>query len=104
MSDLPDIPIPDSTEGVGIPSGEPGRKPGGGITIPWRLVSALIVFGIIVIFALQNTQSVNVNFLFWDFDVLLIVLITVTMVLSVVFGDMIDWWWKRRKKKRTEET
>ncbi len=100
MSDIPGI--SDSTEGVGIPSGPSGEKPGGGIAFPWRLVSALVVFGIIVIFALQNTQSVPVHFLFWDFDVLLIVLITATMVLSVVFGDMIDWWWKRRKKKREE--
>ena len=103
MSDIPDIPIPDSTQGVGIPTGEPGRRPGRDITFPWRLVSALAVFGIIVIFALQNTQSVDVNFLFWDFGIPLIVVITGTMVLSVVFGDMIDWWWKRRKKKRKED-
>ena len=103
MSDIPDIPIPDSTEGVGIPGGDTGPKPGRQIAFPWRLVSALVVFGIIVTFALQNTQSVPVHFLFWDFDVLLIVLITATMVLSVVFGDMIDWWWKRRKKKRDGE-
>ena len=103
MSDIPDIPIPDSTQGVGIPSGVPGPKPGGRIAFPWRLVSALAVFGIIVVFALQNTQSVDVNFLFWEFSIALIVLITATMVLSVVFGDMIDWWWKRRKKKHKED-
>ncbi|NNC93692.1 MAG: DUF1049 domain-containing protein [Acidimicrobiia bacterium] len=103
MADIPDIPIPDSTQGVGIPTGEPGRKPGRDIAFPWRLVSALAVFGIIVIFALQNTKSVDVNFLFWDFGIPLIVVITATTVLSVVFGDMIDWWWKRRKKKRSED-
>ncbi len=101
MADIPDIPIPDSTEGVGIPTGP--AKPGRAIAFPWRLVSALVVFGIIVIFALQNTDSVDVNFLFWDFSIPLIVLITATMVLSVVFGDMIGWWWKRRKKKHQEE-
>jgi uncharacterized integral membrane protein len=102
MADIPDIPIPDSTQGVGIPTGGPG-KPDRSIAFPWRLVSALAVFGLIVTFALQNTQSVDVNFLFWDFGVQLIVVITATMVLSVVFGDMIDWWWKRRKKKRKED-
>ncbi len=100
MADTPDIPIPDSTEGVGIPSGGPASKPGRTFTIPWRLVAALTVFSIIVIFALQNIDSVDVNFLLWDFGIPLIVVITATMVLSVVFGDMIDWWWKRRKKKR----
>mgnify|MGYP001817128037 CR=1 FL=1 len=104
MSDLPDIPIPDSTGGTGFPGGVPGQKPGRQIAFPWRLVSALAVVGIIVIFALQNTQSVDVNFLFWDFSIALIVLVTATMVLSVVFGDMIDWWWRRRKKKHKEET
>ncbi len=102
MTDIPDIPIPDSTEGVGIPTGEPA-KPAGGIAFPWRLVTALAVFGIIVIFALQNTDSTQVNFLFWDFNIPLIVVITATMVLSVVFGDMIDWWWKRRKRKHRDE-
>ena len=100
MSDIPDIPIPDSTEGSGITSGAKGARQ---IAFPWRLVSALVVFGIIVVFALQNTQSVDVNFLFWDFSIPLIVVITATMVLSVVFGDMIDWWWRRRKKKSKEE-
>ena len=104
MSDIPDIPIPDRTEGTGFPSAGAGPKPGRQIAFPWRLVAALAVFGIIVIFALQNTQSVDVHFLFWDFGIPLIVVITATMVLSVVFGDMIDWWWKRRKRKHKEET
>lgn len=101
MSDLPDI--PDSTEGVGIPTGQPAAKPGGTFAFPWRLVTALAVFGIIVIFALQNTESVDVKFLLWDFGIPLIVVITATMVLSVVFGDMIDWWWRRRKRQRKGE-
>ncbi len=101
MADNPEI--PDSTEGVGIPSDSTAPTRGPGFAFPWRLMSALAVFGIIVIFALQNTESVDVNFLFWDFGIPLIVVITATMVLSVVFGDMIDWWWKRRKRKRREE-
>lgn len=103
MSDLSDIPIPDSTEGRGFPTGEvPGAKPKRDIAFPWRLALALAVFGLIVLFAFQNTDSVDVNFLFWDFGIPLIVVITATMVLSVIFGDMIDWWWRRRKRKRRE--
>lgn len=100
MADIPDI--PDSTGGVGIPSGEPSKR-GRDFPFPWRLVSALSVFALIVIFALQNTDYVDVNFLFWEFRVRLIIVITFTMVLSVVFGDMIDWWWKRRKRKHSDE-
>jgi len=96
MAKAPDNPIPDGTEGTGFP-GVP--QPKAHIAFPWRLVSALTVFGLIVIFALQNTDSARVNFLFWDFEIPLIVVITATMVLSVIFGDMIDWWWKRRKRK-----
>jgi uncharacterized integral membrane protein len=94
--------IPDSTEGIGIPSGEP-PKPKSDITFPWRLFMALTVFALIVIFALQNTDSVEVNFLFWEFGIRLIVVITATMVLSVIFGDMIEWWWNRRKRKHKDE-
>jgi uncharacterized integral membrane protein len=100
MSD--DIPIPDRTEGVGFPTGEPAAKRRRHIAFPWRLVLALSVFGLIVLFALQNTDSVDVNFLFWEFGIPLIVVVTATMVLSVVFGDMIGWWWRRRKRKRRE--
>ena len=64
---------------------------------------ALSVFALIVIFALQNTDSVEVNFLFWEFGIRLIVVITATMVLSVIFGDMIEWWWNRRKRKHRDE-
>lgn len=97
MANTPDI--PDRTEGVGFPAGA-APQPKAHIAFPWRLVSALAVFGLIVIFALQNTDSARVNFLFWDFSIPLIVVITATMVLSVIFGDMIDWWWRRRKRKQ----
>ena len=100
MSD-PEIPIPDSTQGFGLPAGEPTREQRR-VAIPWRLLLALAVFGLIVLFALQNTASVDVNFLFWDFGIPLIVVITATMVLSVIFGDMIDWWWRRRKRRQRE--
>ncbi len=102
MTDIPDIPIPDGSEEAG--SGHPsGRAPAPGIAFPWRLVAALVLFGLIVLFALQNTESVDVNFLFWDFGIPLIVVIVATMAVSVVFGDMIDWWWRRRKKKHQAE-
>ena len=100
MSDIGDI--PDSTEGVGFPTGEPPKAPARDIAFPWRLVIALSVFGLIVLFALQNTETVDVKFIVWDFGIPLIVVITATMVLSVIFGDMIDWWWRRRKRKRRE--
>ncbi len=100
---MADIPIPDSTHGAGIPTPDSGRASSDGVAIPWRLITALVLFGLIVIFALQNTGSVDVNFLFWDFGIPLIVVITTTMVISVVFGDMINWWWRRRKRKHKEE-
>jgi len=100
MADIPDI--PDRTEGLGIPSGE-APKAGRDFAFPWRLFSALSVFALIVIFALQNTDSVEVNFLFWEFGIRLIVVITATMALSVIFGDMIEWWWNRRKRKHKDE-
>lgn len=98
MSDLPDIPEP---EGGQTPFGEV-KPPGRQVTIPWRLVAALTLFGLIVIFALQNTRSVDVSFLFWDFGIPLIVVIVGTMTVAVVFGDLLDMWWKRRKRKHRD--
>ena len=88
MADIPDLPIPDSTQGGSMPTPDTGRVAPGRVAFPWRLVTALILFGLIVIFALQNTGSADVNFLFWDFGIPLIVVIVATMVVSVVFGDI----------------
>ncbi len=101
MADIPGI--PDSTGGAGMPTPDTGRVGRGGVAIPWRLVTALVLFGLIVTFALQNTKSVDVNFLFWDFGIPLIVVITATMVISVLFGDIIGWWWRRRKRRLSQE-
>lgn len=103
MSDLPDIPMPESGDGGTPPIGDL-RRPGKQVAIPWRLVSALVVFALVVTFALQNTDSVDVSFLFWDFGVPLIVVIVATMAASVVFGDLLDWWWRRRRKKHKDES
>ena len=101
MADIPGI--PDSTGGVGMPTPDTGRVARGRVAIPWRLVAALVLLGLIVTFALQNTKSVDVNLLFWDFGIPLIVVITATMVISVLFGDIIGWWWRRRKRRLSQE-
>jgi uncharacterized integral membrane protein len=93
---------PGPEDGVGIPEIDAGKRPRRSISFPWRLVLALSVFALVVLFVLQNTDSVEVTFLWFEFRAPLIVLLVAAMVLSVVMGDLLDVWWSRRKRKREE--
>ncbi len=54
-----------------------------------RLYVALVLGGLIGVFALQNVSSVDVTFIFWTFQLRLIVVI----IISVVIGLIIGWFY-----------
>ena len=84
--------VPEST-----PPAAPPRK------IPWgRLAAAGLVIAALVIFAVQNTDDVNVQFLAWDIDVPLVFVIAIAIGLALVADDLIGYWWRRRKERKSE--
>jgi uncharacterized integral membrane protein len=74
------------------------RKLGGGA------IATIGGLGILVIFMLQNTQDVNVEFLFWDFTwpLWLLVLASATLGALVWLGVGIVRRHRRRKERRED--
>ncbi|KAA5802293.1 DUF1049 domain-containing protein [Alkalicaulis satelles] len=52
-------------------------------------VIAIILLGVVIIFAVQNMALVEVKFLFWSFETNRILIIGVPFVLGALFGPMV---------------
>jgi len=64
---------------------------------------ATIVFGLLyAVFVIQNTQMVEVRFLFWSTQVSRALILAGTFVLGFISGRL--WSWIRRKQEETTET
>jgi uncharacterized integral membrane protein len=63
-----------------------------------RLIVALIVTVLLVIFALQNTREVRVSFLFFNWDSRMIFVI----IVSAVGGAIAGWLLQRARRRRRE--
>lgn len=99
---MSDKPLEDiGADDVGIPEVDDPKRDVG-VAFPWRLILVLTIFALVVVFILQNTGSVDIEFLGWDFRAPLIALLVGSMVLAVLLGDLLDVWWNRRKKKKRE--
>jgi uncharacterized integral membrane protein len=64
-----------------------------------RVVGAAIGALVFVIFALQNSGSVDVDFLFWGFDLRLIVLMIVCAVIGAAIWELAKYLWRRNRRQ-----
>ena len=65
-----------------------------------RLIGALVIAAVILIFAFQNTNSVRVSFLFFHWDARVIYLIIVSAVLGMLVAYLLG---RRRRRVRRDE-
>jgi uncharacterized integral membrane protein len=70
-----------------------------------RRVSPTLIIGLIalvlaIIFIAQNTESHDVNFLFWDGEMSTWVVIVIALVLGALIDRVATWAWRRRKARR----
>lgn len=79
--------------------GQPPDRPG----IPWRLGLFLVLMVLVVVFAIQNTQEVELKFLAWSWQLPLVVIILATMVVSVVLDEVLGGIIKRQRQRRRLE-
>ena len=78
-----------------LPSFEYRREGMGGKAV------VLAVTGILLgIFMLQNLEDTNVDFLIWDWDLAIAVVIVVSAVLGFVIGWLFSWMRRRAKARR----
>ncbi len=63
-----------------------------------KIIGIIILLVVLVIFAIQNPQSVNINFLFWGFQTTAVLSILVSFVIGFLVGWLILWLGPRKKK------
>ncbi|MXZ77176.1 MAG: DUF1049 domain-containing protein [Acidimicrobiia bacterium] len=70
-----------------------------------RQINARMVLGALagialIVFIAQNTKEITVNFLGWDWNLPLFLLLLITVVLSVVCTEIASWYMGRRRHRR----
>ena len=66
-----------------------------------RLVVATLIIAIFVIFAVQNTESVTIEFLAWSFQLSQFLMMVLSAVAGVVIWTFAGAYSRRAKKKRS---
>lgn len=79
----------------------PAAQTGSGI--PWRLTLFLLLTVVVVIFAVQNTQDVQLRFLGWSWTLPLVIIILIAVVVSVILDEVLGGIIKRQRLKRHRE-
>lgn len=87
-------PQPESTQ----QAVEPEPKRGAGLSISVAVGIVLLV--LFAIFALQNTETVEVEFLAWTFQTSRIVMLLVTAGIFVILDEIAGYLWRRRRRQR----
>lgn len=70
--------------------------------IPWGLVLLLIWAVLLTIFSVQNAQQVTVEFLGWDWQMPLALLMMVTALVTLVITGVGMGFYRRRRRKRRQ--
>lgn len=82
---------------------DPGEPSDPGSGVPWGGITTLIGIVLIVVFAVQNTESATIDFLWFSGDFPLAIVILVTAVVSALFTLSSAAFSKRRRRKRRAE-
>ena len=71
--------------------------------IPWGLILVFLGIALIVIFAVQNTDTVTVQFLWMEGRFPLSIVILVTAGVSILLGELLATGYRRRRRRRMAE-
>ena len=66
-----------------------------------KLIVGLVLAGLIVLFTLQNTETVEVSFLFWKWSTPRAVMIFCVLVVGMVIGWILSSWARHRTRDAT---
>lgn len=86
--------------------GESAEQPAyteSGPGVPWRLALFLILAIVIVVFAVQNTQAVELHFLGWNWDLPLVIIILMAVVVTIILDQILTGLVTRRRRRRRIE-
>ena len=77
-----------------------GRREFHGTGLYWSLVLGLILATVILIGIVQNSQSVQVQYLVWRLNTPLIVVLLVTIVASILLAVLVGVAWRHRRRRQ----
>ena len=77
-----------------------GQREFHGTGLYWSLLLGLIVATVILIGIVQNSQSVQVQYLVWHLNTPLIVVLLVTIVASVLLSALVGVAWRHRRRRQ----
>ncbi len=86
---------PSATTAQGTEPEQPARA---GLSITVAIGILLLV--LFAIFAVQNTQTLEVEFLAWTFQTSRIIMLLVTAAIFVVLDEIVGYLWRRRRRQR----
>ena len=66
------------------------------------LVLAVVVAVFLVIFVLRNGDTVNIDFMVFEWETTIRWLIFISVVLGVLLDRLVGWWWRRRKRRKAK--
>jgi uncharacterized integral membrane protein len=84
--------------GAAVPAAEP--KPPARVGVSITLALGIVLLLLFAIFAVQNTEAVEVEFLSWTFQTSRIVMLLVTAAVFVVLDEIAGFVWRRRRRQR----
>lgn len=69
------------------------------------VITAIIIAGLAVVFALQNADPVSVGFLFWSFEASLALVLLLTFAMGAIasLSALLYWMMQKGRMKRKKE-
>jgi uncharacterized integral membrane protein len=74
-----------------------------GSGVAWGAVVLLVGLALLVVFAIQNTDPVPVEFLWLDGEYPLALVILITVAVAVLFIELVGMVYRRRRRRRLAE-
>lgn len=74
-----------------------------GTGIAWGAILLLLGIALVVIFSVQNTDSVPVRFLWWEGTFSLAIVVLVTVGVIIVLSELIGLSYRRTRRRRIAE-
>jgi uncharacterized integral membrane protein len=74
-----------------------------GSGVAWGAVVILVALALLVVFAIQNTDPVPVEFLWLDGEYPLALVILITVAVVVLLVELLGLLYRRRRRKRVDE-
>lgn len=105
----PTTEIPESKPDVRASKGDTPQRPAKpepvpmDAGVPWGLVFFLILSVLMAVFAVQNTQDVELQFLTWSGEFPLIMIIVGVFVVAVILDEILGTFLRRRRRIRKLE-